>query len=142
MELMEPISFSPEMIINVIAVIASLLASYFPVFSLWFAGLSETKKSVIMIFGMMFVTVSIFLLVNYGLIPSASPITWQQAVYAFIQALIFNAGVYIVSPQTSKVKEIKAARQIVKQPPVDIDLKQTQIDELIHLRRPNVNDEE
>ena len=113
MELMEPITFTPEMIINVIAVIASLVASYFPAVSAWYAGLSDTKKSLIMIFGMMIVTGTIVLLVNAGLIPStAGPITLVQAVYAFIQALIFNAGTYIVSPQTSKVKQIKAARNL------------------------------
>lgn len=113
MELMEPITFTPEMIINVIAVIASLVASYFPAVSIWFAGLKSEVKSMIMIVGMMIVTVTIFLLVNNGLIPSASPLTWQRALYAFIQALIFNAGTYIASPQTSKVKQIKAARESI-----------------------------
>lgn len=113
MELMEPITFTPEMIINVIAVIASLVASYFPVVSLWFAGLRSEVKSGIMLIGMVIVTGTIVLLVNMGLIPStAGPITLVQAVYAFIQALIFNAGTYIVSPQTSKVKQIKAARNL------------------------------
>lgn len=110
MELMQPIEFTPEMIINVIAVIASLLASYFPALSTWYAGLRSELKSGIMIGGMVVVTVTIFLLVNNGLIPSESPITWQRALYAFVQALIFNAGTYIASPQTSKVKQIKAAR--------------------------------
>lgn len=110
---MEPITFTPEMIINVIAVIASLVASYFPAVSIWFAGLKSEVKSMIMIVGMMIVTVTIFLLVNNGLIPSASPLTWQRALYAFIQALIFNAGTYIASPQTSKVKQIKAARESI-----------------------------
>jgi hypothetical protein len=113
MELMEPISFSPEMIINVIAVIASLLASYFPALSTWYAGLRSEVKSGIMIGGMAIVTVTIFVLVKYGLIPSASPITWQRAVYSFVQALIFNAGMFVVSPQTKKVKAAKAARNFV-----------------------------
>ena len=113
MELMDPIEFTPEMIINVIAVVASLLASYFPALSTWYAGLRSEAKSGIMIGGMVVVTVTIFLLVNNGLIPSASPLTWQRALYAFIQALIFNAGTYIASPQTSKVKQIKAARSII-----------------------------
>lgn len=113
MELMQPIEFTPEKIIAVIAVIASLLASYFPALSTWYAGLRSEIKSGIMIGGMAIVTVTIFLLVNNGLIPSANPITWQRAVYAFFQALIFNAGTYIVSPQTSKVKQIKAARDFI-----------------------------
>ena len=112
MELMQPIEFTPEKIIAVIAVIASLLASYFPALSTWYAGLRSEIKSGIMIGGMAIVTVTIFLLVNNGLIPSDSPITWQRALYAFVQALIFNAGAYIVSPQTSKVKQIKAARNL------------------------------
>lgn len=113
MELMEPITFTPEMIINVIAVIASLVASYFPAVSIWFAGLRSEVKSGIMLIGMVIVTGTIVLLVNMGLIPStAGPITLVEAVYAFIQALIFNAGTYIVSPQTSKVKQIKAARNL------------------------------
>jgi putative exporter of polyketide antibiotics len=114
MELMEPIEFTPEMIINVIAVIASLLASYFPALSTWYAGLMSEIKSGIMIGGMAIVTVTIFLLVNNGLIPSVNPITWQRAVYAFFQALIFNAGMFVVSPKTSKVKQIKAARDLIK----------------------------
>ncbi len=112
MELMQPIEFTPEMIINIIAVIASLLASYFPALSTWYAGLRSEVKSGIMIGGMGIVTVTIFLLVNNGLIPSESPITWQRALYAFFQALIFNAGTYIVSPQTSKVKQVKATRNL------------------------------
>jgi putative exporter of polyketide antibiotics len=114
MELMEPIEFTPEMIINVIAVIASLLASYFPALSTWYAGLMSEIKSGIMIGGMAIVTVTIFLLVNNGLIPSVNPITWQRAVYAFFQALTFNAGMFVVSPKTSKVKQIKAARDLIK----------------------------
>lgn len=113
MELMQPIEFTPEMIINVIAVIASLLASYFPALSTWYAGLRSEVKSGIMIGGMAIVTVTIFLLVNNGLIPTEIPITWQRALYAFVQALIFNAGTYIVSPQTSKVKQVKAARDFI-----------------------------
>ena len=109
---MEPISFSPEMIINVIAVVASLLASYFPALSTWFAGLRSEVKSGIMLVAMVIVTATITMLVKYGVIPSTEPITWQRAVYAFIQALIFNAGTYIASPQTSKVKQIKAARNL------------------------------
>ncbi len=107
---MQPIEFTPEMLLNIIAVIASLLASYFPALSTWYAGLKSETKSGIMIGGMMVVTIAIFLLVNYGLIPSASPISWQRTLYAFIQALIYNAGSYVVFPQTSKVKQIKAAR--------------------------------
>lgn len=110
---MQPIEFTPEMILNVIAVIASLLASYFPALSTWYAGLRSELKSGIMIGGMAAVTITVFLLVNNGLIPSANPINWQRAVYAFFQALIFNAGTYIVSPQTSKVKQIKAARDFI-----------------------------
>jgi len=110
MELMQPIEFTPEMIINIIAVIASLLASYFPALSTWYAGLRSEVKSGIMIGAMVVVTVTIFLLVNNGLIPSENPITWQRALYAFFQALIFNASTYIVSPQTSKIKQIKASR--------------------------------
>ena len=109
-ELMEPISFSPEMIINVIAVIASLLASYFPALATWFAGLSSERKSYIMIAAMAVVTVAVYVLVNAGIIPTDSPITWQRAVYGFVQALIFNAGMFVVSPQTKKVKAAKAAR--------------------------------
>lgn len=109
---MQPIDFTPEMIINVIAVIASLLASYFPALSTWYAGLRSEVKSGIMIGAMAIVTVSVFLLARYGLIPSANPISWQHAVYAFFQALIFNAGTYIVSPQTSRVKELKAYRDL------------------------------
>ncbi len=116
---MQPIEFTPEMIINVIAVIASLLASYFPALSTWFAGLKSEVKSGFMIGAMALVTVAVYLLANYGLIPSANPITWQHAVYAFFQALIFNAGTYIVSPQTSKVKIIKAQRGWVKEYPDD-----------------------
>lgn len=114
MELMQPIEFTPEMIINVIAVIASLLASYFPALSTWYAGLRSEVKSGIMIGAMAIVTIAIFLLVNNGLIPSNEPISWQRALYAFFQALIFNAGTYIVSPQTSEVKQVKAYRNLAE----------------------------
>ena len=112
MELRQLMEFTPEMIINVVAVIASLLASYFPALSTWYAGLKSEVKSGIMIGSMAIVTVTVFLLTKYELITSANPITWQQAVYAFLQALIFNAGTYVFSPQTSKVKQIKAYRNL------------------------------
>lgn len=109
---MDAFVLTPEMLLNIIAVIASLLASYFPALSVWFAGLKSEVKSGIMIGALAVVTVGVFLLVNYGIIRSESPITWQRAIYAFIQALIFNAGTYIASPQTDKVKQIKAAREV------------------------------
>lgn len=107
---MQPIEFTPQMIINVIAVVASLLASYFPALSTWYAGLRSEVKSGIMIGAMALATTAVVVLTNQGLIPSESPITWQRAIYAFIQALIYNAGTYIVSPQTTRTQQIKENR--------------------------------
>lgn len=111
MELMNPIEFTPVLITAVVAAIMSLVFSYFPGLSEAYAALRSHIKSLIMITLMLIVTVVIVLLVNAGYIPSEQPITWTYAVFCFIQALITNATIYVVTPQTKKVKQIKAARE-------------------------------
>ena len=58
----------------------------FPPVAEWYAGLKSHFKSLIMLALMLIVTVAIVLLVQYGVITSAEPITWQLAVYYFILA--------------------------------------------------------
>ena len=107
---MPTITFAPELITAAVAMICSLIFSYFPPVAEWYAGLKSHFKSLIMLALMLIVTVAIVLLVQYGVIASAEPITWQLAVYYFILAVIANTSAYTISPQTDKVKELKAAR--------------------------------
>lgn len=104
------INFAPELITAVAAMVMSLIFSYIPPLAEKYAGLKSYIKSLIMVVLMMVVTAVIVLLVQYGYITSAEPITWEQAVYCFILALIANSTAYTLSPQTPKVVEIKAER--------------------------------
>lgn len=106
------ITFAPELITAAVAMICSLIFSYFSPVAEWYAGLKSHFKSLIMLALMLIVTVAIVLLVQYGVITSAEPITWQLAVYYFILAVIANASAYTISPQTDKVKQLKAAREV------------------------------
>ena len=101
-----PIVFTPELITATVAMIISLVFSYFPGLSEAYAALRSYVKSLIMIALMLIVTVVIVLLVQVGYIPSETPVTWAYAVYCFIQALIANAATYIIAPQTKRIKEV------------------------------------
>ena len=101
-----PIVFAPELITAVVASVISLVFSYFPGLSEAYAALRSHVKSFIMILLMLIVTVVIVLLVQFGYIPSAQPVTWSYAVYCFIQALIANAATYIIAPQTQRIKGV------------------------------------
>ena len=101
-----PIVFTPELITAVVASVISLVFSYFPWLSEAYAALRSHVKSFIMIFLMLIVTVVIVLLVQFGYIPSEQPITWGEAAYCFIQALIANAATYIIAPQPQRIKEV------------------------------------
>lgn len=104
--MIEPIVFTPELIAAVVAMITSLVFSYFPGLSEAYAALRSHVKSFIMIGLMLIVTAAIVLLVNLGYIPSEQPITWSYAIYCFIQALIANAATYIVAPQPQRIKKV------------------------------------
>lgn len=101
-----PIVFTPELITAAVAMITSLVFSYFPGLSEAYAALRSHIKSLIMIGLMLVITVVVVLLVQFGYIPSETPVTWEYAVYCFIQALVANAATYIVAPQTQRIKEV------------------------------------
>jgi TRAP-type C4-dicarboxylate transport system permease small subunit len=107
---MQPITFNTELILVVVASLTSLIFSYFPPLADWYAALQSHIKSFIMIALMAVITLAIFLLVNLGYVPSAQPISWQLAVFYFIQAIITNATTYVVSPQTNRVRALKEQR--------------------------------
>ena len=107
---MQPITFTPELILVIAAAFTSLIFSYFPPLADWYAALKSHIKSIIMLVLMAVITAVVFLLVNYGYIPSAVPITWQFALYCYVQAVISNAATYVVSPQTARVIELKEQR--------------------------------
>lgn len=101
-----PIVFAPELILAVVAMITSLVFTYFPGLSDAYAALRSHFKSLIMIGLMAIVTATIVLLVQVGYIPSETPVTWGYAVYCFVQALIANTATYIMTPQPQRIKEV------------------------------------
>ena len=104
---MNPISYTPDLITMVVGATISLLFNYFPGLNTWFSALKTEVKSGIMIGLLAVASVVIYLLSLYGIIEVAEPVTWVLVLRTFVLALVANQSAYIISPQTSAVKEAK-----------------------------------
>ena len=104
---MNPISYTPDLITMVVGALLSMLFNYFPALNVWYAALKTEVKSGIMIGLLAVASVVIYLLSLYGIIEVAEPVTWVLVLRTFVLALVANQSAYIISPQTTAVKEAK-----------------------------------
>jgi uncharacterized protein with PQ loop repeat len=96
---MEPISFTPELIVGIVGALLSLVFSYFPAVSTWYSALKTEAKSGIMLGLLVLSSVTVYLLVLYGVLPATEPITWQMLVRVLFAAIVANQSTYLLSPQ-------------------------------------------
>lgn len=105
--------FTSAAIAVILGAVISLLFSYVPGLSVWFAGLKTEIKQLVMAGLMLVVTGAAFGLVCAGIIQSTTTCDKTgliQVVFVFIQALMANQATYALSPQTKAVESAKAAR--------------------------------
>jgi hypothetical protein len=103
---------SSELLASIAGITLSLLFSYIPGLSTWYATLTGQYKSLLMA-GLLLVTAAAIFGLSCANV--AAYVTCDQAgaislVKIFIAALIANQATYAISPQTEGVKAIKADR--------------------------------
>lgn len=103
---------TPELLSSLAGIVLSLLFSYVPGLSTWYARLDTQYKSLSMVVLLLLTAGGVFGLACAGLLAS---VTCDQAggiqmIKIFVAALIANQAAYILSPQTASVKAAKAER--------------------------------
>jgi hypothetical protein len=107
---MTPFQTSPELIATVAGVALSLLFSYVPGLSTWYAALTATLKSLIMLVLLVIVTGAIYALGCGGILDSGltcDTAGLTQLAWMFVMAAIANQATYKLSPYTQAVKDAK-----------------------------------
>lgn len=95
--------------------VASLLFSYIPGLSTWYAALTETVKKLIMLVVLVVVAAAIFGMNCAGLFKAYIPTVScdqagvEQFIVILAAAAVANQTAYKLSPTTSKVSEAKSA---------------------------------
>jgi hypothetical protein len=104
-----------ELLSALAGIVLSLLFSYVPGLSTWFAGQSEEKKKLLMLGLLVLTAAGVF---GLGCTPYAAdlgiPLTCDEAgvvalVKLVIAAAVANQTAYKLTPQTEKVKAAKAS---------------------------------
>lgn len=104
------IDLTPELIGAVTGAILSWLFGWFPGLRTWYAALKREVKSAIMLLLLALVSVSIYLLVYYGVLQTAEPITWWRLLTVFFAASTENQVIYMLTPEAKDVTEAKELR--------------------------------
>jgi len=104
------VSFTPEMVTGLIAVILSVVFAYVPKLRVWFAGLESRIKSYIMLGLLIVVSVTVYLLADYGIILTYQPVTIFTLFQVILTAIATNQGTYMILPQTADVIEARDMR--------------------------------
>jgi hypothetical protein len=109
---------TPEILSGAAAILLSLIFSYVPGLNTWYAALKSEWKSLIML-GLLFVIAGVafglacagWLEDLTGLIITCDKPGILGLLRTFVIAVVVNAGMYIVSPETPAVKAAKEARE-------------------------------
>ena len=104
------IEFTPELIGAIVGAILSWLFGWFPWLRTWFAALRTEVKSAIMLLLLALTSVTIYLLVYYGILQTAEPLTWWRLLSVFFAASVVNQTIYSITPEASDVKDKKELR--------------------------------
>lgn len=107
---MEMIDISPQLIVGALGAFISLFFKYFPVVRTKYAQLKTEYKSLIMI-GLLILTVGVAcLLMHFGVIATAQPVTLWTILSLFFYALSSNQFSYLIFPEPEDVTEAKSYR--------------------------------
>lgn len=104
------IEFTPELIAAIVGAALSWLFGWFPGLRTWYAALKTEIKSAIMLALLAVTSVSIYLLVFYGILQTSEPLTWWLLLSVFFSASVVNQTIYSITPEASDVKETKKLR--------------------------------
>ena len=105
------IDFTPELIAAITGVGLSWLFGWFPGLRTWYAALKAEVKSAIMLCLLAVISVIVFLLVYYGVLQTAEPISWWRLLTVFFVASTLNQANYTIMPEAKDVRQEKAARR-------------------------------
>ena len=104
------IEFTPELVAIVAGAILSWLFGWFPGLRTWYAAIKTEIKSVIMLLLLAVISVSIYFLVQFGILVTPEPIPWWRILTVFYFASTMNQTVYKLTPQAADVKNKKELR--------------------------------
>lgn len=104
------IEFTPELIAGLVGVALSWLFGWFPGLRTWYAALQSAIKSAIMLGLLAIASVTVYLLIFYGVLQTSEPITIWRLVSVFFIATTINQVTYSLTPQAKDVIEIKEAK--------------------------------
>lgn len=104
------IEFTPELIAAIVGAALSWLFGWFPGLRTWYAALKTEIKSAIMLALLAVTSVSIYLLVFYGILQTSEPLTWWRLLSVFFAASVVNQTIYNITPESSDVKMKKELR--------------------------------
>lgn len=104
------IEFTPELIAALVGAALSWLFGWFPGLRTWYAALKTEIKSAIMLALLAVTSVSIYLLVFYGILQTSEPLTWWRLLSVFFAASVVNQTIYNITPEASDVKDKKELR--------------------------------
>lgn len=104
------IEFTPELIAAIVGAALSWLFGWFPGLRTWYAALKTEIKSAIMLALLAVTSVSIYLLVFYGILQTSEPLTWWRLLSVFFAASVVNQTIYSITPEASDVKYKKELR--------------------------------
>lgn len=107
------IEFTPELIAGLVGVALSWLFGWFPGLRTWYAALRSAIKSAIMLGLLAIASITVYLLVFYGVLQTGEPITIWRLVSVFFVATTINQTTYSLTPQTQDVRNAKELRTII-----------------------------
>lgn len=104
------VNFTPEAISAIVGFALMLIFAYFPKLRLWYAALDSSIKSFIMLGLLVLTGAIIIVLVHYGVLIPAEPITLSRIISVALALLVSNQPTYTLLPEASDVKALRVAR--------------------------------
>lgn len=104
------IEFTPELIGAIVGALLSWVFGWFPGLRTWFAALKSEVKSAIMLAVLALTSVTVYLLIYYGILQTAEPVTWWRLLSVFFAASTMNQTIYKLTPEAQDVKNKKELR--------------------------------
>lgn len=103
------IEFTPELIAGIVGAALSWLFSWFPGLRTWYAALKSEIKSAIMLGLLALSSVTVYLLVYYGVLATSESLTIWRLLTVFFVASTMNQVTYSLIPpsQDAQIAKIK-----------------------------------